>query len=86
MEDFSYIKANAWSLRPGETRGKLVCVEKTKYGTFKYYYDESDNSYWYESEVTERFNREIKEKEKERKQCSRRLRDGLREDLHQDSA
>ena len=77
MEDFSYIKANAWSLRPGETRGKLVCVEKTKYGTFKYYYDESDNSYWYESEVTERFHREIKEKEKERKRCSKESRSGF---------
>lgn len=80
MEDFNYIKANAWSLRPGETRGKLVYVEKTKYGTFKYYYDESDGSYWYESEGTERFHKEIKESEKERKKCLRNLKENLKRD------
>ena len=78
MEDFEYIKANAWSFRPGETSGKLVCVEKTKYGTFKYYYDETDGTYWYESEVTERFHRELKEKEKEAKRCSRESKSGFR--------
>lgn len=78
MEDFSYVKAHAWSLRPGETRGKLVCVEKTKYGTFKYYHDESDDSYWYESEVTERFHKELKDKEKERKRCLRESENGLK--------
>ena len=78
MKDFAYVKANAWSLRPGETRGKLVCVEKTKYGTFKYYYDESDDSYWYESERTEKFHREMKEREKEKKRCSRESKNGFR--------
>ena len=78
MEDFAYIKANAWSLRPGETRGKLAEVEKTKYGINRYYYDESDNSYWYASERTEKFHEEMKEKEKERKRCSRELKSGLK--------
>ena len=77
MEDFAYIKANAWSLRPGEIRGKLVAVEKTKYGTNRYYYDESDNSYWYASEGTEKFHKEMKEKEKERKRCSRESKSGF---------
>ena len=86
MDDFKTVKANAWSLPPGETRGELIFVEHTKFGTFKYYHDKTDGTYWYQSESTERFHKEMREKEKERKQCSRRLRDGLKEDLHQDSA
>ena len=66
MADFETIKKNAWSLRPGESRGVLVNVEKTKYGTFKYYYDETDGTYWYSSEGTEQFHKEMKEKEKKR--------------------
>lgn len=75
MKDFAYIKANAWSLRPGETRGKLVEIETTKYGTFKYYYDESDESYWYSSERTEKIHKEMKESERERKKCLRNLKE-----------
>ena len=64
MNDLKSIKAKAWSLPPGETRGELVGIEQTKYGTFKYYYDKSDESYWYQSESTERFHKEMKENEK----------------------
>ena len=77
MKDFNYVKEHEWSLRPGETRGKLIHVERTKYGTFKYYHDESDNTYWYESEVTERFHRELKEREKEAKRCLRESKSGF---------
>ena len=71
MNDLKSIKAKAWSLPPGETRGELVGIEQTKYSTFKYYYDKSDESYWYQSESTERFHKEMKENEKERKLCLR---------------
>lgn len=72
MEEFKTVKQNAWSLPPGETRGELVFVEEGKYGIFKYYHDRTDGTYWYQSEGTEKFHREMKEKEKERKRCLRR--------------
>ena len=77
MEDFETVKQNAWSLPPGETRGKLVFVEEGKYGTFKYYHDKTDGTYWYQSEGTEKFHKEMKEKEKERKRCLRELKSGF---------
>ena len=72
MIDFKMIKEHAWSLPPGETRGELIHVEETKYGIFKYYHDKTDGSYWYQSDRTENFHKYMKEKEKERKLCSRR--------------
>lgn len=80
MEDFETIKANAWSLPPGETRGVLVHVEQGKYGTFKYYYEESTRTYWYQSSGTEGFDRWMKEKEKERKECLRNSRNASKRD------
>ncbi len=78
MDDFKTVKANAWSLPPGETRGELIFVEQTKFGTFKYYHDKTDGTYWYQSEGTEKFHKEMKEKEKERKKCLRESRSCLR--------
>lgn len=86
MDDFKTVKENAWSLRPGETRGKLLYVEQTKYGTFRYYYDESDGTYWYQSEGTEKFHNDMKNKEKERKKCLGRSGDGLRMNSKRESA
>ena len=80
MDDFQTIKAKAWSLPPGETRGALVHVEETQWGKFWYYYDEKTDEYWYRSEVVEKFDRELKRKEKERKGCSRRLRNESKRD------
>lgn len=80
MDDFKAVKANAWSLPPGETRGKLVHVEETKWGKFYYYHEESTGEYWYQSEITEKFHRELKRKEKERRECSRRLKNESKRD------
>lgn len=67
MEDFNAIKEKARSLVPGESRGKLIHVEQTKYGCYQYYYDEIDKSYWYQSDSTEKFEKEMQEKRKERR-------------------
>ena len=79
MEDFKTIKEHAWSLPPGETRGVLVHVEETKWGKFYYYYDKNDDTYWYQSERTERFDQEMKQKRRERKQCLRDSKSELKE-------
>ena len=78
MNDFEMIKKSAWSLPPGETRGELVYVEESKYGTFKYYHDKTDGTYWYQSENTEKFHKEMKDKEKERRACLRRSENELK--------
>ena len=86
MDDFKTIKENAWSLLPGETRGELINVEETQWGKFWYYFDKTDGTYWYQSQAVEDFDREMKQREKERKECSRRLKNGLREKLQKESA
>ena len=86
MDDFKTVKANAWSLPPGETRGELIFVEHTKFGTFKYYHNKTDGTYWYQSEGTEKFQNEMKNKEKERKKCLGRLGDGMRMNSKRESA
>lgn len=78
MDDFKTVKEHAWSLPPGETRGVLVHVEETKYGKFFYYLDKTDGTYWYQSERTEKFNKEMKQKGKERRRCSEDLKNELR--------
>ena len=78
MEAFKTIKEQAWSLQPGEIRGVLVHVEETKYGKFFYYFDKTDGTYWYQSERTEKFNKEMKQKGKERRRCSKDLKNELR--------
>lgn len=78
MEDFKVIKERARSLSPGETRGALIQVEETKYGKFYYYFDKNDGSYWYQSESTEKFDKEMKNKGKERRRCSKDLKSELR--------
>lgn len=74
MDDFKAVKENAWSLSPNEEASgmALIFVEETSYGTFKYYKDLQTGEYRYQSAGTEKFNREMKEKEKERKACLRR--------------
>lgn len=72
MEDFKTVKEQAWSLPPGKIRGALIHVEETKYGKFFYYFDKTDGTYWYQSERTEAFNKEMK-KRKERRRCSKHL-------------
>ena len=79
MDDFKTIKINARSLPPGESRGTLVHVEQGRYGTFKYYYDKTDETYWYQSSGTEAFEKWIKEREKERKRCLRNSKNELKE-------
>lgn len=73
MDDFKTIKEQAWSLPPGEIRGALIHVEETKYGKFFYYFDKTDGTYWYQSEGTEKFDKEMKRKGKERRRCSKHL-------------
>lgn len=74
MEEFATIKAKAWSLPPGtDPQGlELLHVEENRFGTFKYYRNKSTGEYWYSSSVTDEFDRWVKEREKERRQCSRR--------------
>lgn len=77
MDDFETVKKKAWSLPSGEdSRGELIYVEETKYGTFRYYYEASTGEYWYQSSGTETFNKWMKEREKERKECLRKSRNG----------
>ena len=77
MDDFKTVKANAWSLAPNEEPSgmALIHVEESEYGTFKYYKDMQTGEYRYQSSGTEKFHRELKQKDKERKACLRRLRD-----------
>ena len=74
MEDFATIKAKAWSLPPGtDPQGlKLRHVEEKQGETFRYYEDEKTGEYWYSSSVTDRFDKWIKERGKERKKCLRK--------------
>lgn len=74
MDDFKTVKANAWSLAPNEDDSgmALIFVEETEHGTFKYYKDQQTGEYRYQSSGTEKFNSEMKEREKERKACLRR--------------
>ena len=69
MDDFKTIKEHAWSLAPNEDISglKLIFVEETKHGTFKYFEDANTGEYRYQSSGTEEFHKWIKEREKERK-------------------
>lgn len=69
MEDFKAVKEKARSLVPGESRGKLIHVEQTEYGSYQYFYDETDKTYWYQSDSTEKFEKEMQERRKERRKC-----------------
>ena len=82
MDDFKTVKQNAWSLAPNEDASglELIFVEKTKYGTFKYYKDATTGEYRYQSQRTEEFHKWIKEKEKERKECLKKSRNELKRD------
>lgn len=76
MDDFKTVKEHAWSLPPGEEPSgmELIHVEEGKYGTFKYYKDSATGEYYYQSSGTEKFQKWITEKGKERKKCSRESR------------
>lgn len=82
MDDFKTVKENAWSLPPGEEPAgmQLIHVEKSKYGTFKYYLDSKTGEYRYQSSRTEEFHKWITKKGKERKECLRRSRNELKKD------
>lgn len=73
MEDFATVKANAWSLPPGEepTGMTLLFVEETAYGTFRYYHDKTSGEYRYTSSRTDAFHRQMQEQEKERRKHDR---------------
>lgn len=73
MEAFETVKKEAWSLPPGTLPSgvDLIYVEETRYGTFKYYLEKETGKYFYQSEETEKFNKELMEKVKEKKRCLR---------------
>lgn len=79
MKDLKEIKENARSLRPEESKGKLVHAEVTPNEVF-YYFADTEGNYWYQTEGTMKFEAEMKMRRKERKGMLRK-RNGLSEGM-----
>lgn len=78
MDDFQTVKKSAWSLPPDvESIGELIYVEKTEHDTYRYYLEKNTGEYWYQSDRTLAFHKWMKEKEKEKKRCSKESRRGF---------
>lgn len=80
MDELEKAWKEANSMIPGDEPGDLIFlgIKPTENDDYYLYREENTENYWYQSKGTETFHKEIKEREKEKKACSKRLENTLR--------
>lgn len=74
-KELEYAMREAHSLVPGtfESPGlELIGVQKTKEDSYYFYKEKATGEYYYTSEMVERFDKKMKERERQRRRCYRR--------------